>query len=763
MSAALLGDDSAEDVKGLPLAFAENRGQWNEDVRYAAKAGSAWYLFSDGRASIVAETGGLDQSASQRVRIDFVFEGAEKARPSADRRLPGAYNYLIGAPSEWVTEVPLFNRVSYEKLQPGISVQFYDAASMALEYDVLFEPAARVADFVVQCEGAESLRLDDDGALLVETSLGIIRQHIPAAWEETGESAEKREVSCHYELLEGNRYRFVAEGWSRQGRLVIDPVFSYGFFRSLQWSTFLGGSAEDRAYDVAVADFGSVAGEVFVVGTTDRSDFPVTAGVFQGAKSAFKDVFVTRLNSTGSALIYSTFIGGGCDDEGRAIDLAVGVNPDNDNALEPVLATITGFTVTNLACGTLYPTFPAVVPPSIGPWDSFAKCSTTLPGFVQTDAFVTQLNAQGTALTYSTYLGGDGPDEGHDIVVDRSVEPPNATEVFVTGWTGEIDDTACAPSTPFPTLSAFDSTFNGNKDAFCSQLRLAGNAVADLLASTYVGGADDDEGLGIALHSSGDVIIAGLTQSTDPTFPEGPFGVLQTSLNGSQDAFVFRFDGGANPLLSRNFCTYLGGSGLDFASSVVVNEDGIIGGEVTICGATTSADYPFSAGAFQTSHAGGTNDGVVTRLNAAGTAITWSTYVGGSDDDIVWDLTVVPGKTSVDICGETASTNFPTTTGAYDTSYNGSASDNFVARVRNDGTALNCSTYVGGGRTDVARGIASDGTYEVIIVGWTESGSDLILPAYPTTLGAFDTTHNGPSAGLDAFVTKLRVGNIIGN
>ncbi len=709
---------------------------------------------SPGQTSIIVQEADSETGASRGLRLDIVFEGARDVTPTGHDRLPGIHNYLRGRDSSaWITHVPLFARVEYRDLRPGVSAYFYESESGALEYDVVFDPDASVESFVVRCEGTDGLELSPEGALLISTELGTVRQHIPAAWEETA-SGERRDIRCSYEILDGQRYRFRVEGRDPSRRLVVDPVFSFSLFRSLQWSTYLGGSSEDRAYDVAVADFGAAAGDVFIVGTTDSSDFPVTSGSFQTTKSGFKDVFVTRLNSTGSALKYSTFFGGSCDDEGRAIDLAIGPNPDNENALEPVLATFTGFTNTVSTC--------IGFPFSTNPYDVATKCNFVPPPFTnQTDAFVAQLDALGSTLIYSSYLGGDGADEGHDIVVDRSVSPSSPTQVFLTGWTGPIDAAACAPVTVFPIAgTVFDPSFNGQKDVFCAHMSLGNTGTTDLLNSTYLGGDDEEEGRSIALHSSGDVIVAGLTQSSASTFPVSGTAFQQV-LQGSQDAFVFRFTGGTNPLAIRAFCTYLGGSDTEAANAVVVNEDAF-GGQVTLAGSTSSTDFPLGISPFQGTYGGGLNDGFVSRLSASGATLAWSIYVGGSNDDVVWGMTGVPGKTSVDICGHTASANFPTTTGAYDTLYNGGTFDAFVARVRNDGGALNCSTFLGGAKQDVPRGIASDGTYEVVVVGWTEFVPELVVPHFPTTLGAFSRTHSGPSGGMDAFASKFRVANIIG-
>jgi Beta-propeller repeat len=347
------------------------------------------------------------------------------------------------------------------------------------------------------------------------------------------------------------------------------------------------------------------------------------------------------------------------------------------------------------------------------------------------DAFVAKLNAAGTALVYSTYLGGGGADSGSRIAVD------GAGNAYVTGTTS---------STDFPTTAgAFDRSANG-KDAFLTKLNAAGSALG---YSTYLGGSLDDMGGAIAVDDAGSAYVTGYTNSVD--FPSTA-GAFDQSFNGGYDAFVTKLNAGGSAL---GYSTFLGGNAFDGGHAVAV--DGA--GSAYVTGRVASADFPVSAGAFDTSFNGNT-DAFVAKLNAAGSALGYATYLGGGDLDIGNGI-AVDGTTNAYVTGSTYSGNFPTTAGAFDTSYN-FGGDAFVTKLNAAGSALGFSTYLGGSgsmfsdETDAGRDIDVDAAGSAYVTGETTSDD------FPTTPGAFDTTFNGvlapPQTPYDAFVTKLNTG-----
>jgi hypothetical protein len=318
------------------------------------------------------------------------------------------------------------------------------------------------------------------------------------------------------------------------------------------------------------------------------------------------------------------------------------------------------------------------------------------------------------SLAYSTFLG---PARGLDIAVDA------AGAAYVTG------DTI---STDFPTTAgAFDNSLSG-EDAFVSKLSPAGSR---LDYSTYLGGSNSDDGSGIAVDSAGAAYVTGITSSSN--FPTTT-GAFDTSYNGGGDAFVAKLDPAGNGLA---YSTYLGGSSFDgLLGDITVDA----AGAAYVTGSTLSANFPTTAGAFDTSFNGGAGDAFVTKLNPAGSSLNYSTYLGGSSG-------VEPGRgIAVDsvgaayVTGFTASSNFPTTTGAFDTSYNGGG-DAFVAKLDPAGNGLAYSTYLGGSDSDDGLDIAVDSAGAAYVTG--DAGST----NFPTTAGAFDTSLNRA----DGFVTKL--------
>jgi hypothetical protein len=330
------------------------------------------------------------------------------------------------------------------------------------------------------------------------------------------------------------------------------------------------------------------------------------------------------------------------------------------------------------------------------------------------DVYVSKLNASGTALVYSTFLGGSGDDRGNSIVVDSS------GSVYIAGQTS---------STAFPTTTgAYDTSQNSGVDAFVTKLSADGTV---LPYSTFLGGNGGDFGYGIAIDSSGSAYIAGQTSSAN--FPATP-GVYDTSFNGAIDAFVTKLSEDGT---SVTYSTFIGGSGQDIGYSIAVGSSG----NAYVTGYTNSGAFPTTPGAFDESH-NGSNDAFVFKLNADGTALLFSTFLGGTGADQGKGI-VLDSAGNAYIIGTTTS-SFPTTTGAYDISFNGD-NDAFVTQLHSKGGVLLYSTYLGGTGNDQGLGIALDSLGNAYITGIASSG-------FPFTAGAYDTSQNG---NRDSFVAKL--------
>jgi hypothetical protein len=388
---------------------------------------------------------------------------------------------------------------------------------------------------------------------------------------------------------------------------------------ALSYATFLGGTGDDVGIAIAV-DSGGAA---YVMGGVAGSyDFPTTSGAFDRSYSGTDDAFMAKLDPSGSALSYATFLGGSDVESGNSIAV------DSSGA-----AYVTGTTFS-----TDFPTTP-------GAFD------TTHDGSNPEDAFVAKLNSTGSALSYATFLGGSGGDYGYSIAVDPS------DSAYVAGLT----DSTNFPTTP----GAYDRSCSG-VDAFVAKLNLAGSALG---YATFLGGTGDDGGLAIAVDANGAAYVAGMTDAAD--FPATP-GASDTSPNGAYDAFLARLSLTGSAL---GYATLLGGAGDDIGVAIVV--DG--GGAAYVTGMTQSANFPATPGAFDTTHNGG-EDVFVAKLNPSGSGFSYATLLGGSSNDAGFAI-AIDSSGAAYVTGYTGSSGFPTTPGALDTVYNGGNYDAFVARV----------------------------------------------------------------------------------
>ena len=633
----------------LPLSFEPNQGQTEGQVKFLSRgAGQTLFLTQSKAVLRVArfergplETGTTEPRTSGTV-LGMSFIGASRnPQVLGQEELPGKVNYLVGGNARtWRTNIATYARVTYRDLYPGIDLTYYGRDGQ-LEYDFEVRPGADLRRILVGFSGAEKLEVDAQGDLLLRTGPEVIRQRKPIAYQEV--NGMRREIPVSYVLKGAHRVAFKVAAHDSRRPLIIDPALFY--------STYLGGSIRDGGQGIAVDS----AGNAYVTGLTNSPDFPTAVGAFQSTPAGGFDALVTKLNAVGSALVYSTYLGGNKDDYGLGIAVDAAGN-----------ASLTGFTNS-----PNFPTTPAAYQP--GPGGS-------------ADAFVTKLNSTGSALIYSTYLGGNDYDVGQGIALD------SLGSAYVTGVTSSAN---------FPTVAAFQTNLAGPFDAFVTKLNLAGSA--PLLYSTYLGGSSDDQGFGVAVDSAGNAYVTGYTTSTD--FPTT--GAFQTTYAGGADVFVTKL----NPAGSLGYSTYLGGSGQDIGQAIAVNASG----NAFVTG-KTSGDFPTTAGAFQSAFGGGVNDAFVTRLNASASApLVYSTYLGGRGDDASYGI-ALDALDDAYLTGYTNSPNFPTTAGVQ-TAFGGGSRDAFVTKLNPAGSAPLYSTYLGGGGDDAAQAIAVDGSLNAYVTG----------------------------------------------
>ncbi len=438
--------------------------------------------------------------------------------------------------------------------------------------------------------------------------------------------------------------------------------------------------------DVGRAGAIDYAGRIVVAGHTESPDFPATPGAFDVTFNEILDAYAARFSANGAALEFATFFGG------SAVDGSQSVAVDR--------------------LGRVY----------VAGWSELADLPTTAGAFDRTfnggssDAFVLRLNEAGNALEYSSYLGGTEWDKSVAVAVDTSYR------AYVAGY---------LYSTDFPTTAgAYDRTHNGNRDGFVTRMNPTGSG---LDYSTFLGGLASDWIWGVAVDGGGRAYVTGATTSSN--FPANPTA-YDPSFNGGTDSFAARFSIAGNTL---EYATYLGGSGVDISYAVAVDASS----RAYVSGETDSANFPTTGGAFDRTYNGQT-DGFVTRLNAGGDSLSYSTFLGGSAADRAIGL-AVDDTGRAHVAGETSSADFPTLAGAVDGTYNGGI-DAYLASVSNSGDALSYSTFFGGGSDDWGAGVRVFDSNTVAIIGDTKS-TDI-----PVSAGAFDMSFNGLK---DAFVTKL--------
>jgi Cep192 domain 4/Beta-propeller repeat/HYDIN/CFA65/VesB-like, Ig-like domain len=684
----------------LPLSFEANRGQTDSRVKYLAR-GHNYTLFLTENEAVLAlrstKPGRTGQQPSSVLRLHLV--GSAAAMRITGQSLTGGYsNYFLGNnPRHWHTHIPNYARVRYQQVYPGIDLIYYGHQG-ELENDFILSPESNPKSIRIGLVGADGMRVDRSGNLVLKVGAGEVFLRKPRAYQ--GREAGRKEVAIHYVLRSGNQVGFGLGAYDHQQDLVIDPVLSY--------STYLGGTGGDIGYGIAVDS----SGDAYVTGITNSSTFPTTTGAHSAVYGGNGDVFVAKIDPTGTAatisatpqLVYSTFLGGSGTDSGNAIV----VNAGGD-------AFVTGSTDS--------PDFPTT-----------SGAFQTVFGGGTSDAFVTQLTSTGGGLIYSSYLGGSDADSGLGIATDSS------NNAYITGST-------LSPN--FPTVGPVQALRAGGSDAFVAKVDFTG---ASLVYSTYLGGSKADVGQSVKVDSSGDAFVAGYTFSTD--FPlQGP---VQGANAGTTNAFVTEL----NPAGSAfTFSTYYGGSSDDRAFGLALDSSG----NVYITGSSLSTDFPTSVGVLQgINH--GESDVFLTKINPSGQTVAYSTLLGGSGVEQGNGI-AVDSSGDAFVTGFTTSSDFPTLnpiqnvlgiTGGSSCG-SGACADVFVSEVNPNGTGFVQSTFLGGSGSDFGQAIALGPTGNPYITGSTSSTN---FPAIVGVYPAYQDSLNGVAG--NAFVAEIKPDNLPG-
>jgi hypothetical protein len=647
-----------ENYGSLPLRFELTQGQTDRQVRFLSR-GSGYTVFLTRREAVMAfngpsgEVGAVQTQPRRPIVLRMVLDGADPEPQMAGLgRLESQTNYFHGNdPTKWHAAVPTFEKVVYRNVYPGVDLVYF-GRQRELEYDLVLSPGADPRAITLDFHGAEQVEIDARGDLVLHTAAGDVRQRSPVVYQETGSGKEI--VPARYAMKGPHRVGFDVAAYDRSNTLVIDPVLSY--------STYLGGSGDDFGAGIAVdvdgnayvtgwtdsLDFpttsGSIqnarrastdafvtkinrdgnavvystflggdgkefevigidvdpAGSAYVTGITESANFPTTIGSVQPNFHGVLDVFVTKIDPSGSQLVFSTYLGGAAIDGSQAL----------------VVDPFSGIYVTGFTQSTDFPVTAGVFQAA--------------PGGGQ-DAFIARLTPDGSGLVYSTYLGG------HNTEFTTGIARDSGHNAYVTGFTQSYD----FPTTP----GAIQTQPHGGDEAFVAKVDPSGSS---LVYSTYLGGGGDDVGRDIVLDATGNAYLAGITESAD--FPITP-GVFQEVFGGFSDVFISKVNPSGSAIV---YSTYLGGGGPEISRRLALD----LAGNMYVTGATNSPNFPTTPDAVQTVHAGG-EDVFFSKMRSDGKALLYSTLLGGSGNDRARGM-AVDTEGDAYLTGFTSSTDFPT-------------------------------------------------------------------------------------------------------
>ncbi len=736
-----------EAMASATMNFEVNQGQTDKRVKFLAR-GAGYTLFLTGRGAVMAFPHTSARTTKPQLppapyalpRVTPVAQTVPAAKPQRaesvlSMRVVGGNagaavtgldkqeaesNYFIGNDSsKWHSRVPNYGKVQYAGVYPGVDLVYY-GNQKELEYDFVVKAGANPKQIELALgsgpDGAVAIpvRVDHEGDLVASLDGDDVVFHKPVIYQPATAANAKAAVDGQFVLKGNGRVGFDVSSYDRSRELVIDPVLTY--------STYLGGSDEDIAYGVT---YGVRFGQPIVVGSTRSADFPSVLALYPfhpgscGAQTC-RDLFVSKWNPALNKVIFSTYVGGSNDE----VPYQVTQDVFGDIFL-------TGYTLS-----TDFPIRGPVVQKTFG------------GGTVTGDAFLVQVESAGFYLEWSTYIGGSGDDVGYSIQVDA---PGNS---YVAGSTTSTD----FPTTPGVLQRTCGLNAAGKcSTAFLSVVNIPGKAY---VYSTYLGGSG---GLGeaayaVGLDSSANAYVAGITGS--PNFPTTA-GALKTTCgtdtlcNGTYDGFVTKVNTTGTAL---GYSTFLGGSGYDYLSGIAIDSTG----NAYVAGGTTSSDFPVSATAPQKTYGGASagcipsatticGDVTVSKLNATGTKLTYSTYLGGSGDESPGFSMAIDTQGNAFVTGFTDSTNFPQVNAIQ--TFGGGPGDAFLTRINPGGTAFTYSTYLGGNGWDFGYHTITDPSGNVYVAGGTTSTNFKMTSHATQNKCGTDGTCNGGLA--DAFFVKV--------
>ncbi|HEX4546112.1 MAG TPA: SBBP repeat-containing protein [Candidatus Acidoferrum sp.] len=730
----------ASEYGKLPLSFEENLGQSDARVKFMARGSSYTVFLTDDESTTFHLSAPLRDAENPRDRssdslratapekraeavVRFALAGSTRRAPVEGLELqPGKSNYFIGNdPARWQRNVPHYARVKYRGVYPGVDLVYYGHQGQ-LESDYLVAPGADPSQIGLQIDGARAVKLDSQGDLVLSTAAGDVVLHKPIAYQET--ASGRQEIATNYVQRSSRLIGLRVARYDTRQPLIIDP--------SMVYSTYLGGSGKDFANSIAVDS----TFNAYVTGFTLSTNFPLKSplsgeATFLATQGGAQETFVSKLDPGGSTLLYSTYLGG------------TGSNAQDQGAGIAVNAAGQAFVVGTTGASD----FPKAGSPILSNMPNNAGA-----------AFLVQLDATGSTLLYSTYLGGSGHDNGLGLALDPS------GIAYVVGTTTSINFPISAITAPFQSTNGVIGAGTTGGTGFLSKIDVTKAGISGLLYSTYLGGSAGEQISAVAVDANGNAYMTGSTASANFPVSISPTAAFQSTIAGQFNAFFAQINttvGGSSGLI---YSSFLGGAGTSTGGGDQGNAIALDGtNNAYIAGTTGSTNFPVTAGAFQTTNkdANANGNGLLGRnafvarfdtTKSGALSLIYSTYLGGSGSlgDIGLGI-VVDSQKQAYVSGHTTSHDFPTTSGAPFTLIQGGPGNAFVTVFNPTGTSpLVFSTYWGGsGREDgsaITLDTASPPNFYLAGATTSPSGS------FPVSVSAFQPNFGGNQ---DAFVTKF--------
>lgn len=744
----------------LPLSFETNQGQADSEVRFLARSGD-YSLFLTDTGAVLAFSGIDSAQLALRSPVaapahsfgsmpgepmilaakpqDLTAQGSVlrmeltdsrlDVEPIGENALPGNANYFIGNdPAQWHTAIPTYSKVRYSDVYPGVDLVYY-GNQQQLEYDFDLAPGADASAIQLRFGGAERLTIDAGGNLAIETASGSIQFRKPDVYQAV--DGRKIAVEGAFDLMADNSVGFRLGPYDHSKPLTIDPVLGY--------STLLSGTADSGGQAITV----DAEGEAIVTGYSLSKGFPTTPGSYEPDNPLLDNqednvIYVAKLNATGTALVYSTYLGG--KTLWDQYNASFGIASDAEGN-----AYIVGFTPAED-----FPTTPG----------AFQRTNRAEKKYPVSVGFVAKINASGSKLLYSTLLGGtanNGTEAGINtqpgaVAVDKE------GDAYVTGRTWAKD----FPVTPGAFQPKIEPA-NVQGAAFVTKFNKDGSA---LEYSTYLGGNFRDVASGIAVAGDGTAYVVGYTASRD--FPVTPDALEKTSRQtGGATGFYSKVNATGTKLV---YSTYLGGTRSDWAVGVALDAEG----SAYVTGTAGSPNFPTTLGAYRRRQLDVSSDNAfITKFRNKGTVLEYSTLLGGNLSDYPAGIAIDSAGNAI-IAGGTFSDNFPMPPGAFQPfNYSWDVSNNegsFLAKVNPKGSALVYATFLNGGGDETGYGdgcdcvnsLAIDSSGNVYLTGETVSYDFPVTPgAFQTNIPRFAGCVPGGCLATSAFVTKFNADEMV--